>query len=72
MEMSSDVRERPDVSAEERASHELVKRILKLRWMGMNNEAGQVRVALQRAAARLTLLAQPRDTNERRRADCSK
>ena len=39
MEINSDVKERqkerPDVSAEERASIALLKRIRKLRWMGM-------------------------------------
>lgn len=38
MQANPKVQERPDVSAAERTSHELVMRILKLRWMGMENE----------------------------------
>lgn len=30
---------KPDVSSEQKASNELVWRILKLRWMGMEDEA---------------------------------
>ena len=41
--------ERHEVSAEERAT-EVTKRILKLRWMGMEDEVEQMRVALQRVA----------------------
>ena len=38
MQANPKVQERPDVSAAERTSHEVVMRILKLRWMGMENE----------------------------------
>jgi poly-beta-hydroxyalkanoate depolymerase len=34
--------ERPDVSMEQRRSSELVKRIRKLRWMGLEGEAERV------------------------------
>ncbi len=63
MEMRSNVKECPDVLAEEWASHELIRRFLKLRWMGMEDEADQMRSALQRAAAQVTLLAGPCDTD---------
>jgi hypothetical protein len=63
MEMRSSVQERPDVSAQERASHELIKRILKLRWIGMEVEAEQMQVALRRVEPRCTLLAGPYDTD---------
>lgn len=33
------VRERPEVSTEQRLANELVTRIRKLRWIGMNEEA---------------------------------
>ncbi len=46
MEMSSDARKLPDVSADERAMHELIKRILKLRWMEIEKEAEQTQLAL--------------------------
>lgn len=50
MEMPLNVQERPDVSAEERAMHEVFKRILKLRWMGMDDKAEQMRLVVQRVA----------------------
>jgi hypothetical protein len=34
METSPEVRESPEVAGEEQATHELIKRILKLRWTG--------------------------------------
>jgi hypothetical protein len=61
--------QRPDVSVGERATQQLVKRILQMRWMGMNDEAEQARAALQRAAARVTLLGQPRDGTRGATAD---
>lgn len=39
LEISPGMQERPDVSAEERASSKLVKRIRKLRWIGKVEEA---------------------------------
>lgn len=38
----------PDVSAEQRASNELVKPIRKLRWMGMEKEAVSAQMQLVR------------------------
>lgn len=57
------VQERPPAAAEERASHELVMRILKLRWMGMENEAEQIEAALRRVEPSCTLIAGPFDTD---------
>ncbi len=63
MEESSDIRECPDVLAKERDSHDLVKRILKLRWIGMDVEVEQMQVALRRVEPKVILLAEPRDTD---------
>jgi hypothetical protein len=63
MEFNASVQERPNVSAEERASHELIMRILKLRWMGMESEAEQIEAALHRVDPACTLLAGPFDTD---------
>ena len=55
MQANPKVQERPDVSAAERTSHELVMRILKLRWMGMENEteSDAGRAASRRSAMHL-------------------
>jgi hypothetical protein len=63
MEMESDIRERPDVSAEERASQELIKRILKLRWIGMDVEAAQMLLARRCIEPACKLLAGPYETD---------
>jgi hypothetical protein len=59
MELQANAQERPDVSAEERASHDLIKRILKLRWMGMEAEAEQMQVLSQHVEPACTLLPGP-------------
>lgn len=50
MEINPDVqereKERPDVSAEERASSALLKWIRKLRWIGMEAEAEKLHIVL--------------------------
>jgi hypothetical protein len=51
MEIQSEVHDRPDVSPEESALIELVKRIRKLRWMGMHDEAERLQAALRRLRA---------------------
>lgn len=56
MELSFDVKDQPDISVEQRASNELVKLIRKLRWIGMEHEARQMQVVLQRAHPAATLL----------------
>ena len=55
----------PDVSAEQRASNELVKRIRKLRWMGMEKEAERIQsqLATYRDPPADSVLAAPRDTD---------
>ena len=63
MEIHANVQERPDVSSAERTSHEFIMRILKLRWMGMDNEAERMQVALRRVDPACTLLAGPFDTD---------
>jgi len=42
MEMRHEQHKPPDSLVEQRASNELVKRIRKLRWMGMEEEAERV------------------------------
>jgi hypothetical protein len=50
MEINPDIKERekerPDVSAEERGSSALLKWIRKLRWIGMEAEAGKLHIVL--------------------------
>ena len=43
--------------------HELVMRILKLRWIGMENEAEKMETALHRIAPESTLVRGPADTD---------
>ena len=43
--------------------HQLIMRVLKLRWMGMENEAKRMQVALRRADAACTLLTGRFDTD---------
>jgi hypothetical protein len=38
---------RPDVSWEQKAATDLIKRIRKLRWMGMEDEANHLRAELE-------------------------
>lgn len=47
MAKDSIVRDRPELSEEECASIELLKRIWKLRWMGMQEEAEKMQRALK-------------------------
>lgn len=63
MEINSNVQECPDAAADESSSQQLVMRVLKLRWMGMESEAGRLQVALSRVARDFTLLAGPFDTD---------
>jgi hypothetical protein len=55
----------PDVSPEQKATVELVKRIRKLRWIGMEDEADlvQTELALHRFTPVDSVLAMPRDTD---------
>jgi hypothetical protein len=53
-----------EVSAEQRTSSELVKRIRKLRWMGMEREAEALQAMLCRRERNTdSVLAAPRDTD---------
>jgi hypothetical protein len=63
MDLNANVAERLDAPTEERASHELIMRILKLRWMGLDNEAEQIELALHGIDPECTLLAGPVDTD---------
>lgn len=63
MEVHLATRERPDVSVEERTANDLVKRIRKLRWMGMDEEAWQMQIVLRRIEPGDALLAGPCDTD---------
>jgi hypothetical protein len=63
MEISFDVKDRPDISVEQRTSNELVKLIRKLRWIGMEAESRQMQVVLQRVYPAATLLSGPFDTD---------
>jgi hypothetical protein len=53
----------PDVSAEQRASNEMIKLIRKLRWMGMEREAQRLQVALNGSAYADSVIAEPRETD---------
>lgn len=63
MEMHANVRECPQVAADESPSYRLATRILKLRWMGMETEAERMQVVLSRVDPACTLLAGPFDTD---------
>jgi len=64
METAPNTRECPKVSAEERAKHDLIKQILKLRWMGMEKEAEQlIGRSLRRAEPGIVSLLGPLDTD---------
>jgi hypothetical protein len=62
MQISSGMQKPPDVTAEERASIERVKRIRKLRWIGMKEEAERMQIAPRRVQPAATALADPCDT----------
>ncbi len=63
MEFDAHVAERPDLAARERASHDIVMRILKLRWMGLDNEAERIETKLRQVDPACTLLMGPLDTD---------
>lgn len=63
MEISLDIVEHPDVSAEQRTWGELVKLVRKLRWIGMEKEATQMQIELRRVHPAASLLAGPFDTD---------
>jgi hypothetical protein len=55
----------PDVPPEQRRMADLVKRIRKLRWLGMEQEAAKLQLPLTRVppAERANVLVPPRDTD---------
>jgi hypothetical protein len=55
--------EPPEPSAEQGTSSELVKRIRKLRWMGMEREAEALQATLCGAQSTDSVLAAPHDTD---------
>ena len=55
--------EKPDVSAEERQSTELIKRVRKLRWIGMDEEADRIVRSQVSHATADTVFAIPPDTD---------
>ncbi len=55
--------ERPVVSPRQQTSEELVKRIRKLRWIGMEEEAKRLQIVLQSFPAENCILAEPQDTD---------
>ncbi len=63
MEAISRSLERADVSTEEELSNELVKRIRKLRWIGMEEEAEQLQMMLRKGHQAEILLSSPCDTD---------
>jgi hypothetical protein len=56
-------REPPELSSEERAARELVKRIRKLRWLGMEEEARWMQAALSRLPPGESVLLLPANTD---------
>jgi len=63
MEMNSNAREHFDTAAADDSSQQLVMRVLKLRWMGMETEADRAQIVLSRSARGCTFLAGPFDTD---------
>jgi hypothetical protein len=63
MAMAPEIQENPDQPAQQPASHHLVMRILKLRWMGMDDEAEHARLALQKVEPEATVVPGPVDTD---------
>jgi hypothetical protein len=59
------LRDKMDVSPEERTSCELVTLIRKLRWIGMETEAGELQTVLRKVPPdrRASLLAAPHSTD---------
>ena len=55
--------ELPDVSADQRASNELIKLIRKLRWMGMEREAERLQITLCRVPGADSVVAEPHETD---------
>jgi hypothetical protein len=63
MESTPERCELPDIFAPQRASAELVKRIRKLRWIGMEEEAERLQIALSCLPTANCMLAEAPDTD---------
>ena len=63
MEAHIIVQERRDLSVEEPTGSEVVKRIRKLRWLGLDEEVEQLKVVLRGVDPGDTVLADPGDTD---------
>lgn len=63
MSYNLSVRTRPDVSEQQRQAGELVKRLRKLRWIGMDDEAENLEFSLRRLACREVVLVEAPDTD---------
>jgi hypothetical protein len=63
MELAPERQELPNVSTAQRASADLVKRIRKLRWIGMEEEAERLQIALSGIPAANCVLAEAPDTD---------
>jgi hypothetical protein len=63
MAIAPQIQRSPDQPAQQPASHHLVMRILKLRWMGMDDEAEHARLALQKVEPDATVQPGPVDTD---------
>jgi hypothetical protein len=53
----------PDVPDRERASHDIIMRILKLRWMGLDDEAERIETKLREVDPACTPLMGPLETD---------
>jgi hypothetical protein len=55
--------ERPNAQRDEQASVQLVRRIRKLRWIGLTEEAERLQMELEQTVACDCVLAMPRETD---------
>jgi hypothetical protein len=63
MEIASGNRKRTELSQDEHRARDLVKRIRKLRWMGMEEEAKQLQRELSRIPPGESVLLLPANTD---------
>lgn len=63
MEIDEKIGIRSNAALEECSPDELIVRVLKLRWIGMDNEADRLETVLRRMHPRWTLLGGPFDTD---------
>lgn len=63
MEVDITQQRRRDSQAEKRESNEMIMRIRKLRWIGMEEEANRVQVTLGSSSSVDCVLAGPSDTD---------